>query len=194
MQASTPSAFTFASPAGEKERISRIQQAVRAIPDFPKEGILFRDITTVLRDPRLFQETISLFADALAGLKVDYIVGIESRGFILGAPLATQLNAGFVPVRKRNKLPGLVERHEYDLEYGSDCVEIHIDAIEPGARVVIVDDLLATGGTASAAAKLVGKLNAQLVALMFLIELSELNGREKLPSDVPIKAFIDFGG
>ncbi len=176
----------------EKDRISRIQQAVRAVPNFPKEGILFRDITTVLRDPGLFQETISLFADALAGTKVDYIVGIESRGFILGAPLATHLNAGFVPVRKRNKLPGLVERHEYDLEYGSDCVEIHIDAIEPGARVVIVDDLLATGGTAAAAVKLLEKLNAELVSLMFLIELSALNGRAKLPNDVPIKAFIDF--
>jgi adenine phosphoribosyltransferase len=134
--------------------VDKIKTAIRDIPDFPKPGILFKDIMPVLKDPILLNQVVDYFYHQLKDKKVQYIVGIESRGFILGSALAYKLNAGFVPVRKHGKLPGLVERHEYDLEYGTDIIEMHTDAIEPGARVVLIDDLLATGGTAAAATKL----------------------------------------
>lgn len=169
-----------------RDSISRIKSAIRDIPDFPKPGILFKDITTVLRDPDLLQETIDYFYHLAKDQNVQYVAGIESRGFILGAPLAYRLGVGFVPIRKMGKLPGLVERHEYDLEYGSDCIEVHADAIEAGANVLLIDDLLATGGTAAAAATLIGKLNANLTSILFLIELEFLQGREKLPANVPL--------
>lgn len=172
--------------------VDKIKEAVRDIPDFPKPGILFKDITPVLRDPILLNQTVDYFYNQLKDKKIQYIAGIESRGFILGAPLAYKLGVGFVPIRKHGKLPGLCERHEYDLEYGTDIIEIHHDAIEPGARVVLIDDLLATGGTAAAAATLLGKLNADLVAMMFLIELSFLNGREKLPVVPIFHAMIQY--
>lgn len=170
----------------------RIKAAIRDIPDFPKPGILFKDITTVLRDPGLFGETIDYFYELIKDQNIQYVVGIESRGFILGTPLAYKLGAGFVPVRKMGKLPGLVARHEYDLEYGSDCVEIHQDAIEPGARVVLIDDLLATGGTAAAAATLIAKLNAELTGILFMIELDFLKGREKLPNVPLLHSMIQY--
>jgi adenine phosphoribosyltransferase len=172
--------------------VEEIKAAVRDIPDFPKPGILFKDITTVLRDPELWQASIDHFYHRLNGKSIQYVAGIESRGFILGAPLAYKLGVGFVPIRKRGKLPGLVEKHEYDLEYGSDCIEIHADAIEAGANVVLIDDLLATGGTADAACKLLGKLNANLVEVQFMIELEFLSGRSKLATQAPIYSMIQY--
>ena len=172
--------------------VDEIRQAIRSVPDFPKPGILFRDITTVLRDARLFRQVNDYFHHKLEPLGIQYVVGIESRGFILGCSLAYSLGAGFVPIRKAGKLPGKVERHEYDLEYGSDIVEIHRDAIEPGARVVLVDDLLATGGTAAASAALVQRLGADLVQMLFMIELSDLNGRQKLPQGIPVETLVAY--
>ncbi len=164
----------------EQIDVELIKKAIRDVPDFPKKGILFKDITTVLRDGELFRQVVDYFYHQVKDMDIRYVVGIESRGFILGCPLAYRLNAGFVPIRKTGKLPGIVEKHEYDLEYGSDIVEIHYDAIEKGANVVLIDDLLATGGTAGASTVLLDKLGANLKAVMFMIELEFLNGREKL--------------
>lgn len=172
--------------------VDKIKTAIRDIPDFPKPGILFKDIMPVLKDPILLNQVVDYFYHQLKDKKVQYIVGIESRGFILGSALAYKLNAGFVPVRKHGKLPGLVERHEYDLEYGTDIIEMHTDAIEPGSRVVLIDDLLATGGTAAAATKLIDKLQGDLVAIMFMIELTFLNGRSNLPPLVNTHSMIQF--
>lgn len=172
--------------------VDKIKDAVRDIPDFPKPGILFKDITPVLKDPILLNQTVDYFYQLLKDKKVQYIAGIESRGFILGAAIAYKLGAGFVPIRKKGKLPGVVERHEYDLEYGTDTVEIHVDAIEPGARVALIDDLLATGGTAAAAARLLEKLEAELVGVYFLIELEFLKGRERIPATSFTHAMIKY--
>lgn len=172
--------------------VNTIREAIRNIPDFPKTGILFRDITPVLKDPALFNETLAWFESQLKGKGVQYIVGIESRGFIIGAALASRMNIGFVPARKMGKLPGLVERHQYDLEYGSDCIEMHVDAFPQGATIAVVDDLLATGGTANATITLARKLGANIASILFMIELSGLNGRQALPSDVPVEAMIDY--
>lgn len=172
--------------------VDKIKDAIRDIPDFPKPGILFKDITPVLKDPVLFNNVIDYFYQQLREKRVQYVVGIESRGFILGAALAYKLGAGFVPVRKKGKLPGLVEQHEYDLEYGSDTIEIHADAIEPGARVVLIDDLLATGGTAAASITLLEKLQADVIGIMFMIELGFLNGRDRLPALIPTHAMMQF--
>jgi adenine phosphoribosyltransferase len=172
--------------------VNKIQETIRNIPDFPKPGILFRDITPILKDPALFDETLNWFQEQLQGTGVEYIVGIESRGFILGAALANKMGIGFVPARKMGKLPGLVERHEYDLEYGSDCIEMHVDAFPPGSRVAIVDDLLATGGTAGATITLTRKLKGDIASVLFMIELEVLNGRKNLPADIPVKAMIGY--
>lgn len=172
--------------------LKAVENAVRAIPDFPKPGILFRDMMPVLKDPVLFNQVIDAFYEQLRGQNIKYIVGIESRGFILGAPLAAKLGIGFVPVRKTGKLPGLVEKHQYDLEYGSDVVEMQADAIEPGSRIALIDDLLATGGTAGAACTLIGKLSGEVAQILFLIELSFLEGRTKLPLGVPVTALINY--
>ncbi|MBD0304568.1 MAG: adenine phosphoribosyltransferase, partial [Tolypothrix sp. T3-bin4] len=149
-----------------------LKSLVRDIPDFPKPGILFRDITTLLRDPEGLRYTIDFFTEKCkeAGFQADYVLGMESRGFIVGAPLAYKLGAGFIPVRKRGKLPAAVHSIEYELEYGTDCLEMHQDALHPGSRVLIVDDLIATGGTASATAKLVQQLDCELVGFGFIIE------------------------
>lgn len=154
--------------------------AIREIPDYPKEGILFYDITTLVKEPTAYHELISQIADSLRDLNIDVVIGPEARGFVIGAPVAYALNAGFVLARKPGKLPAEVYSLSYGLEYGSDSLEIHQDAIKPGQRVAIVDDLLATGGTAAAAAKLAEKVGATVAALAFAIELKELNGREKL--------------
>ncbi|MSR77729.1 MAG: adenine phosphoribosyltransferase [Candidatus Omnitrophica bacterium] len=159
---------------------SSLQKAVRDIPNFPKKGIVFKDITPILKDPRLFKIAIDLMGKNLSEKKIDYVVGIESRGFIFSTIIACRLKAGFVPVRKEGKLPYLTNKTAYALEYGEAVLEIHKDAIEKGSRVVIVDDLLATGGTALAAAQLVEGLGAKVVGLSFLIELSFLGGRKKL--------------
>lgn len=157
-----------------------LKELIRDVPDFPKQGILFKDITTLLKEGKAFQQSINLLAEHYQNRKIDQIVAIESRGFIFGSALAYQLGTGFVPVRKPKKLPAKIERIEYALEYGTDCVEIHADALQPGQSVLIVDDLLATGGTASAVTQLVKKLNANVLGLAFVIELTFLNGREKL--------------
>ena len=156
-----------------------LKELIRTIPEFPKPGILFYDITTLLKDKRGFAQLIDAFAAYYIGKEVDLVLGIEARGFIFGPALAYRLNAGFVPVRKPKKLPGPTARVTYDLEYGADSLEIHLDAIEPGQRVVIVDDLLATGGTMEATVQLVRQLGGEVVGLGFAIELDFLNGRAK---------------
>jgi adenine phosphoribosyltransferase len=156
---------------------------IRSVPDFPKKGILFYDITTLLRSPAGFEASIGRQSAPYAGKGVDVVVGIESRGFILGAAVAQRLGAGFVPIRKPGKLPAQVFKETYDLEYGKDALEVHVDAIIRGQQVLIVDDVLATGGTAAAAARLVRALGGELHALAFLIELTFLNGKAKLPGE-----------
>ena len=157
-----------------------LKSKIRVIEGFPEEGISFKDITAVLQDPKLLKESIDQMTDKFKDLGVEIVVGPESRGFIFGTPIAYNLNAGFVPVRKPGKLPGITVDYSYDLEYGKDTLEIHKDAIKKGQKVLIVDDLLATGGTVSATAKLVEMLGGEIVALGFFIELTGLKGRDKL--------------
>ncbi len=156
-----------------------LKDLVRTVPDFPKPGILFYDITTLLKDKAGFAQMIDALAAHYIGKEIDLVLGIEARGFIFGPALAYRLNAGFVPVRKPKKLPAKTARVSYDLEYGADALEIHLDAIEPGQRVIIVDDLLATGGTMEATIKLVRQLGGEIVSLGFAIELDFLKGRSK---------------
>ena len=157
-----------------------LKKYIRSIRDFPIKGIMFRDITTLLKDPEAVNETLRQLLDFTKGKKIDKVVGVESRGFIFGAMLANELNAGFVPIRKPGKLPAERESQTYQLEYGVDKIEIHKDAISEGDKVLIHDDLLATGGTAEAACKLVEKLGGKVDQFSFIVELSFLNGREKL--------------
>jgi adenine phosphoribosyltransferase len=159
--------------------VEALKALVRTVPDFPKPGILFYDITTLLKDKTGFAKLIDAMASHYLEHKVDLVLGIEARGFIFGPALAYRLNAGFVPVRKPGKLPAKTARVSYDLEYGSDAVEIHVDAIQPGQRVVLVDDLLATGGTMEATVKLVKQLGGEIVGLAFAVELDFLKGRER---------------
>ena len=170
-----------------------IKSLIRNIPDFPAPGIVFRDITTLLRDSQGLRYTIDALAQKCreAELQPDYIVGMESRGFIFGPPLAYQLDTGFIPVRKPGKLPAAVHSIEYELEYGTDCLEIHQDALESDARVLIIDDLIATGGTAKATANLLEKMGCEVVGFGFVIELKDLNGRKHLP-DLPIITLVDY--
>ena len=163
-----------------KEPAVHLKSFVRTIPDFPKPGILFRDITTLLSNPAAFQETLQLLSSRYRNSELHAICGIESRGFLIGAPLALELGIAFVPIRKPGKLPAAVERVEYSLEYGTDSLEIHKDALQPGQRVLLADDLLATGGTISAAAQLVHRLDTIVHEAAFIIELEGLGGREKL--------------
>ena len=160
--------------------IEDVKKKIRAVPDFPKKEIIFRDITTGIKDAQTLHAMIDYLCDKFKDDKIDYIAGIESRGFIFGMPMAYKMSCGFVPIRKPNKLPAETISESYGLEYGKDTIEIHKDSIEPGKRVLIVDDLLATGGTARAAYNLVSKLNADIVGFAFLIELDSLQGREKL--------------
>jgi adenine phosphoribosyltransferase len=167
-----------------------IKQHIRSIPDFPKPGILFYDISTLLAHPQAWRETVRLLVDAVEPARPDLLVGIESRGFLVAAPLALALGCGFVMVRKKGKLPGATVPLTYDLEYGSDTIEIQRDAIEPGQRVVVVDDLLATGGTLAAAVRLCRSIGAEVTAAAAIIELSFLNGRERL--DVPFRSLVAY--
>jgi adenine phosphoribosyltransferase len=160
-----------------------LKTRIRHVPDFPKAGILFYDVTTLLRDPEGFRLAIDAMSVPFADRGIELVVGIESRGFILGAAVADRIGAGFVPVRKLGKLPSQTVRVSYDLEYGSDALEMHSDAIEPGQRVLIVDDLLATGGTARATVDLVKQLGGQVEGVSFLIELLDLNGRARLTDE-----------
>ena len=153
---------------------------IRDVPDFPKKGILFKDITTLLKNPRAFKQSIDQLTDLVRAHDPSIVIGMESRGFIFAAPIAYQLNASFVPVRKLGKLPGEVISTEYDLEYGTNTLELHSDAVNKGDRVLIVDDLLATGGTVSATIELVERLEGKVVAVAFLVELTALKGRDRL--------------
>lgn len=171
--------------------VGEIQNAIRTIPDFPKPGILFKDITPLLADPRLFRGTIDLLTAPFSPGMVDAVVGIDARGFIFAAAAALKLQAGFVPVRKKGKLPYQTHEQDYALEYGTATVAMHVDALQPGSRVLLIDDLLATGGTAAAAAALVQKLGATILEISFLIELGFLNGRDKL-KQFPIRSLVVY--
>ena len=153
---------------------------IRDIPDYPRKGIIFKDITTLLKDSNAFQDVINVFYEKLKNQKVDKIIGIESRGFIFGAALAFKLNVGFIPIRKKGKLPGETISVNYDLEYGTDQIEIHIDALKKGEKVVLIDDLIATGGTALAAIELINKVDAEIVENLFLIDLTFLGGSQSI--------------
>ncbi|HEY2329101.1 MAG TPA: adenine phosphoribosyltransferase [Verrucomicrobiae bacterium] len=170
---------------------AEIESAIRNVPDFPKPGIQFKDITPVLADARLFAGAIDLLTEKHAPGTIDAVAGIDARGFIFAAAAAKKLNAGFVPVRKKGKLPFTTIEQDYALEYGHATVAIHTDALKPGARVLLIDDLLATGGTSAAAAALVQKLGAKIVEAVFLIELKFLNGREKLQG-LPIRSLVIY--
>jgi adenine phosphoribosyltransferase len=170
----------------------RLSAVIRDVPDFPKPGILFKDITPILADPRLLRETINHFADRFTGEKIDVVVGMESRGFLFGAPLAMELGAAFAPARKPGKLPYKSIGVDYALEYGTARLEMHIDAVTPGQRVLVVDDLLATGGTAAATNSLIRQLGGVVVADLFVVELTFLPGREAL-GDVPVYSIVQFG-
>jgi len=171
--------------------IREIEAAIRNIPDFPKPGIQFKDITPVLADPRLFAGSVRLLASSAGGQRIDAVAGIEARGFIFASAVALQLGAGFVPVRKKGKLPYKKLEASYDLEYGTNTIEMHVDAVKPGSKVLLVDDLLATGGTAAAAAGLLYKVGAEVVAVSFLVELTFLNGRERLGGH-QVRSFIRY--
>ena len=170
-----------------------LKSLIRDIPDFPKPGIIFRDITTLLNNPQGLRYSIDALAEKCQEQELvpDYIVGMESRGFIFGTPLAYKLNAGFVPARKPGKLPAEVHTVEYELEYGTDKLEIHQDAVKPGSKVLIVDDLIATGGTAKATAELLAKCGVEVLGFLFVIELVDLGGRDKLP-DIPIISLVKY--
>jgi adenine phosphoribosyltransferase len=163
--------------------MDNLKTKIRHVPDFPKPGILFYDITTLLNDRQGFRDTVEALAAPYRDQRIEQVVGIESRGFILGAAVASLLGAGFVPIRKPGKLPSKAYREDYALEYGTDGLEVHEDAVRPGQRVLVVDDVLATGGTAKAASSLVRRLGGELVGLSFLIELNFLRGRDKLAGD-----------
>jgi adenine phosphoribosyltransferase len=172
-----------------------IKEKIRAIPDYPKPGIMFRDITTLLQDARGFRKTVDEMVQPLAGTRIDKVVGIEARGFILGGAIAHQLSIGFVPVRKRGKLPWKTLSQEYQLEYGTDSMEIHIDAIQPNENILIVDDLIATGGTAEAAIKLIRAHKGNVVGCSFIVDLPELGGRKRLEAlGVQVLSLCEFEG
>ncbi|WP_248448379.1 adenine phosphoribosyltransferase [Sinorhizobium meliloti] len=174
---------------------SELISAIRSIPDYPKPGVMFRDITTLLGNPRAFRRAIDELVHPYAGTKVDKIAGIEARGFILGGAIAHQLSAGFIPIRKKGKLPHDTVRIAYSLEYGVDEMEMHRDAVAPGDKVILVDDLIATGGTAEGAAKLLMQMGADIVAACFIIDLPELGGRKKLEAlGVNVRTLIEFEG
>ena len=172
-------------------RVEELRAAVRDVPDFPKRGIVFKDITPVLSDPVLFRASIDLFLERCRGLKIDKIVGIDARGFLFGSAVAYELGLGFVPIRKRGKLPYRTETAKYSLEYGDAEMEMHVDAMSAGERIVLVDDLLATGGTSAAAAVLIRKAGGHLLEAQFLIELESLHGRKRL-QPTPVTAFLKY--
>jgi len=166
---------------------------IRTIPDFPHEGIMFRDVTTLFADPRGFRMAIDQMLHPYAGLRIDKVVGLEARGFIMGGAIAHQLSIGFIPIRKKGKLPGKTLSQDYKLEYGEATMEIHDDAIQPGEKVLVVDDLLATGGTAEAGIKLLERLGAEIVSTSFIIDLPELGGRKRLEAlGIDVQALCSF--
>lgn len=172
-----------------------LKATIRTIPDYPKKGIMFRDITTLLGDARAFRRAVDEMVQPWAGMKVDKVAGIEARGFILGGAVAHQVSAGFVPIRKKGKLPHTTVSVAYSLEYGIDEMEMHEDAVAPGDRVILVDDLIATGGTAEGAVKLLRQMGATVLAACFVIDLPELGGAAKLRAlDVPVRTLVSFEG
>ncbi|MDA1331600.1 MAG: adenine phosphoribosyltransferase [Proteobacteria bacterium] len=172
-----------------------IAELIRTIPDYPKPGIMFRDITTLLSHPEGFKHTIQLLVDRYQHHKIDFVAGIEARGFILGAPLAAGLGKGFIPVRKSGKLPGKIISQSYELEYGTDRIEIHADAFASGSKILLVDDLIATGGTAEAATKLIERSGGEIVECCFIIDLLDLGGTKKLEAlGKSVFALIEFEG
>lgn len=171
--------------------VQELREAIRNIPDFPKPGIQFKDITPVLADPRLFAGCVDLLIDGFKPGQVDTVVGIDARGFIFASAAALRLNAGFVPVRKKGKLPFDTHEQSYDLEYGSNTIAIHIDAVAPGSRVLLIDDLLATGGTAEAAACLLQKVGATILEAAFFIELKDLQGRNRI-QHCPVRSLVAY--
>jgi adenine phosphoribosyltransferase len=172
-----------------------IKSRIRTIPHYPKEGVMFRDITTLLKDSVGFRTTVNELCNRYTGQRIDKVVAIEARGFVFGAPLAYMLGAGFIPVRKKGKLPGPTETEDYALEYGTDTVEIHTDAISPGDHVVLVDDLIATGGTADAALRLIRKMGGKVLECAFIIDLPDLGGRDRLEQQgYRVYALVKFEG
>ncbi len=171
--------------------VQNLRDAIRNVPDFPKPGIQFKDITPVLADPKLFAGCIELLIDGFKPGEIDTVVGIDARGFIFASAAALRLNAGFVPVRKKGKLPFDTHEQSYELEYGSNTIAIHTDAVKPGSRVLLIDDLLATGGTAEAAAMLLQKVGAKILEAAFFIELKDLNGRERI-QHCPVRSLVVY--
>jgi len=172
-----------------------LKSAIRTIPDYPKPGVMFRDITTLLGNARAFRRAVDELVQPFAGSKIDKVAGIEARGFILGGAVAHQVSAGFVPIRKKGKLPHATVRIAYSLEYGLDEMEMHEDAIAPGERVILIDDLIATGGTAEGAVKLLRQIGAEVIAACFIIDLPDLGGAAKLRKlDVPVRTLMSFDG
>ena len=181
----------MASPTVEND----LRASIRSIPDYPKPGIVFRDITTLLGDARAFRRAVDELVQPWAGSKIDQVAGIEARGFILGGAVAHQVSAGFIPIRKKGKLPYKRVTIGYSLEYGIDEMEMHEDAVKPGERVILVDDLIATGGTAEGAVKLLRQLGANVLAACFIIDLPDLGGADKLRKlDVPVRTLVTFEG
>ncbi|KAJ4770837.1 hypothetical protein LUZ62_055094 [Rhynchospora pubera] len=179
--------------ATEDSRIKRIASSIRVIPDWPKPGVMFQDITTLLLDPQAFKDSIDLFVERYKDKGVTVVAGVEARGFIFGPPIALAIGAKFVPMRKPNKLPGEVISEEYSLEYGTDVMEMHVGAVQPGDRVLVIDDLIATGGTLCAAIRLLERVGAEVVESACVIELPELKGRERL-GDRPLFVLIKAKG
>jgi adenine phosphoribosyltransferase len=174
---------------------SELAASIRSIPDYPKRGIIFRDITTLLGNPRAFRRAVDELVQPYAGMKIDKVAGMEARGFILGGAVAHQLSAGFVPIRKKGKLPHDIVRIAYSLEYGVDEMEMHIDAVQPGETVILVDDLIATGGTAIGATQLLRQIGAEVVSACFVIDLPDLGGRAKLEAlGVNVRTLVEFSG
>jgi adenine phosphoribosyltransferase len=175
----------------DSNAIEQLRAAVRDVPDFPKKGIIFKDITPILKDGALFRASIDVFFEQCKGKKIDKIVGIDARGFVFGSAVAYKLGIGFVPLRKKGRLPYKTESAAYTLEYGEAEMELHVDAIVPGERIVLIDDLLATGGTSASAVTLIKKVGGELIEAIFLIELEFLRGREKL-APTPVTSFLKY--
>lgn len=175
----------------DRKIIAGLKSAIRSVPDFPKKGILFRDITTLIKDGHKFKDAVELIAGRYKKKRIDKVIAVEARGFIFGGAIAYRLNAGFIPVRKKGKLPAKVFQVVYQLEYGTDTLQVHCDAIKSKDKILLVDDLLATGGTARAVCQLIERFNAEIVGVEFLIELTELKGRERLKG-YPVHSIIKF--
>jgi adenine phosphoribosyltransferase len=177
------------------DRLRAIRDAIRTIPDYPKPGVMFRDITTLLGNARAFHDVVEQLSQPWRAQRIDRVAGIEARGFILGGAIAHELSAGFVPIRKKGKLPHTTVRVAYSLEYGLDEMEMHRDAVAPGERIILVDDLIATGGTAAAAVTLLRSLGAQILAACFIVDLPDLGGSAKLAAlEVPVRTLVAFHG